>query len=93
MSAPKVIWEGGEYFVLHPRTCPDCEGLGEVEARSCGHSGCCPCDGYDVACSQCDGTGEVERDDCGCEECRSVIAKLDLEEAVAEIQGDAHAHG
>jgi hypothetical protein len=45
--------------------CPDCDGVGTVEATICQHmGGNCPCSTREITCDNCEGDGRICRD-CG----------------------------
>lgn len=57
-------------IVTHRKVCRECEGLGEVELKICGHYGAdCPCPGSTERCEECDGTGLFNDEECACREC------------------------
>lgn len=69
-------------------SCPDCNGVGSLAYRPCGHAGCCPCPEYADACPTCQGRGEwvecerceedpVEGEERFCRLCAEVIARED----------------
>ena len=53
--------EEREAYEARKKTCPNCDGLGEVEVPLGFHTGNPDTDDWDVVdCDDCDGTGQVE---------------------------------